>query len=847
MAPGAFACGCVAGAHGSDCRAEELARAGDVSTPDAELRRRLTTLTEDLTPDEGAAFVRAAEQVLSVWYGVWVLTKPLRRTSVRDRPSEHLVTGYATSLCHDNVDDPNYHYDHLITMLDRVASGHLDGADSIADVKDQRPQDILPGLAHETQLLMDMTLVAIREAAECVQAEQKTRDVAQRLAAEAKLKFKTQEAPKKVEKGASENKSALGEKKPRRTMWADMMKLFPEFQSNFPESNALTTKSSITGGILLTAKPGEKSGMTEIFTQITDRFVPIYTVGAAGDDKAVQLYEPQPIFGDLGSALMGHSVKSGAQDDSKGLFSDRYDCLLPQATEFHHRMNAIEKYWARVYLEASALEVCTNMHFVMSIKGRSNTGKLRVPTAAKDDFNAVQDMMETLRGARMRVASECFLGIDPNDHRVLARYPVPAGWDTVSCSFDKLVYLLSTFGAVVELYMGTALDLTACEEGGVPKDFTLHCGRPGCDHDIPYHGFASREALLTHMTVVHGGVPPAPHNPTSYHDTTMKCVHPHCQEKRNMPFWGFKGPAAKTNLGKHLVHAHTQWLNTEQFREALAAVAAGAPAAGAEEGKVLTMDVNEIKDGEFTARELAARLHLTSRAWEYQRDCLFFDTFYYCFLRTIKSGNGHALLGTYYRYLMVIAHSQNNVHIRDATIYTALEQEALFTPRAAYRAMFGRFVSYFGGPGSNISVDLCNEFFNKVVQPLLKRLGEGITPAKARAVVQSAYAGARVLEAFKQGAGFFESARGRKRVHLEEDREKVASLLRENHAMFPTPGEVYRTFPDADSRFAGAIPKGELEQKIAGHIEDLAERQRLDVARRKHMRSRVAHALAGSQ
>ena len=113
--------------------------------------------------------------------------------------------------------------------------------------------------------------------------------------------------------------------------------------------------------------------------------------------------------------------------------------------------------------------------------------------------------------------------------------------------------------------------------------------------------------------------------------------------------------------------------------------------------------------------------------FNYQCSLLDHGLLYMNFTDAIAEGDGDRILRCWKFFLLHFYSDKGSAKYAVEALYLQLQQQALLSPRQAYRQRWNRSVNNRGGKGKNVPLDLDVEHDNNAVKEAIRRLGPNIT------------------------------------------------------------------------------------------------------------------------
>ena len=178
----------------------------------------------------------------------------------------------------------------------------------------------------------------------------------------------------------------------------------------------------------------------------------------------------------------------------------------------------------------------------------------------------------------------------------------------------------------------------------------------------------------------------------------------------------------------------------------------------------------------------------------YQCNLMDHGLLYMNFTDAIAEGDGDRIMRCWKFLLLQFYADRGSTKYAVEALYLQLQQQALLSPRQAYRQRWNRGVNNNGGNGKNVPLDLDVEHDNNSIKEGIRKLGPNLTCAAvtrcarmlpvARGTVQSV---ARECSLMKRSGKHFV-----KTTH--NDPVKLVNQLMQVDALTETPGRQYKHF-----------------------------------------------------
>lgn len=180
--------------------------------------------------------------------------------------------------------------------------------------------------------------------------------------------------------------------------------------------------------------------------------------------------------------------------------------------------------------------------------------------------------------------------------------------------------------------------------------------------------------------------------------------------------------------------------------------------------------------------------------FNYQCSLMDHGLLYLNFTDAVAEGDGDRIMRCWKFLLLHFYADRGSSKYALEALYLQLQQQAILSPRQAYRQRWNRGVNNHGGSGKNVPIDLEVEHDNNSIKEGIRKLGPNLTRAAVTRVARMLpVARATVLNVSKEcnlmkrsGKHFVKTTRN--------DLVKIVNLLVQTDAFQETPGRQYKHF-----------------------------------------------------
>lgn len=194
---------------------------------------------------------------------------------------------------------------------------------------------------------------------------------------------------------------------------------------------------------------------------------------------------------------------------------------------------------------------------------------------------------------------------------------------------------------------------------------------------------------------------------------------------------------------------------------------------------------------------------------------------YMNFTDAVAEGDGDRIIRCWKFLLLHFFSDSRSTKYAVEALYLQLQQQALLSPRQAYRQRWNRGVNNHNGSGKNVPLDLEVEHDNNAIKEGIRKLGPNLTYGSvsrcarmlpvARATVHNVAKECNLIK--RSGKHFVKTTRN--------DLIKLVNLLVPEDALSETPGRCYKHFKNFPRSPLRNLWMGKLCQWINKHKHEL--------------------------
>lgn len=207
--------------------------------------------------------------------------------------------------------------------------------------------------------------------------------------------------------------------------------------------------------------------------------------------------------------------------------------------------------------------------------------------------------------------------------------------------------------------------------------------------------------------------------------------------------------------------------------------------------------------------------------FNYQCDLMDHGLLYMNFIDAVAEGDGDRII-RFWKFLLLHFYSdKGSTKYAIEALYLQLQQQALLSPRQAYRQRWNRGANNHSGSGKNVPLDLEVEHDNNAIKEGIRKLGPNLTRAAvsrcarmlpvARGTVHNVARECNLMK--RSGKHFVKTTRN--------DLIKLVNQLVQENALTETPGRRYKHFKEFPRSPLRNLRMGKLCKWINKHKYEL--------------------------
>ena len=203
--------------------------------------------------------------------------------------------------------------------------------------------------------------------------------------------------------------------------------------------------------------------------------------------------------------------------------------------------------------------------------------------------------------------------------------------------------------------------------------------------------------------------------------------------------------------------------------------------------------------------------------FSYQCNLLDHGLLYLNFNDTVAEGDGDRIIRCWKFLLLHFYHDSGSTKYALEALYLQLQQQALLSPRQAYRQRWNRSVNNRGGSGKNVPIDLEVEHDNNSVKEGIRKLGPNLTRSAVTRTARMLPVATGVVHNVSQECSLMKRSGKHFVATTRKDLLKLVSLLMQADALRETPGRHYKHFKQFPRSAMHGLQMGKMCKWINKH------------------------------
>ena len=183
----------------------------------------------------------------------------------------------------------------------------------------------------------------------------------------------------------------------------------------------------------------------------------------------------------------------------------------------------------------------------------------------------------------------------------------------------------------------------------------------------------------------------------------------------------------------------------------------------------------------------------------------------------IAEGDGDRIIRCWKFLLLHFYSDRGSTKYAVEALFLQFQQQALLTPRQAYRQRWNRSVNNRGGRGKNVPLDLEVEHGNNLLKEALRKMGPNLTHSAVTRSARMLYMARETVDKLAQECNIMKRSGKHFIKTNKKDMAKIVSKLLEEDALNETAGRAYRHYHAFKRSFLRNLRMGNLCTWINKH------------------------------